>query len=198
MNGQHRRSSTEQNLFAGLESLHLRSLAGDMICEEKLAGLIREYGFQYARKLFGFSREQSEDFAQEIFLTYVGRRTAIDNIRYWLLKVSSSLSSEFLRESYRWKKGKDLSERYWYFAADSPEEEIINRLQARASMRSINRREGLIVYLRIWRELSFVEIARKVNLKTGHVKQLYYRAIEELAGTNHVRSTTSEAVTKMG
>ena len=181
-----RESSRRERSYADLETLHTRGCGGDDASQEKIAQLIHDYGFDFAKRYFGFSRSEARDFAQDLYLAYAARRSSIHHVRGWLLSVPGMLACELLRSRYRWRRGKALSVTGRHFENGSPEQEILDRLQARASMRALNKRDGLIVYLRIWRELPFADIARQVNLKAEHVKQLYYRALRKIAGVLEV------------
>jgi RNA polymerase sigma factor (sigma-70 family) len=90
------------------------------------------------------------------------------------------LAYDTLRKNYRWQRGKDLSQA-WYFEPESPEQQIIDRLEARGRMKLFGRRERSIVYWRIWRDLPFAEIAERMELKVDNVKRIYQRAIKKLA-----------------
>ena len=166
--------------FARLEMLHSQSRAGDKSSHELLAALIREFGFKYAWWHIRFPRDIADDFAQEFYFAYQQRQNDIDKLRPWLLKVAGVLANLFMRKGYRWNRGKELS-LAWQVSPESPEQQIIDRLEAQKKMRACTRRDSQILYWRLWRNLSYGEIAKKLGLKTGNVKQLYYRALKRLA-----------------
>jgi len=174
------RSEQYSAFFARLEMLHSQSRAGDKSNHERLVALIREFGFKYAWRYMGFPRTVADDFAQDFYLAYQQRQNDIEKLRPWLLKVAGVLANLFMRRGYRWYRGKELS-LDWHVPQDSPEQQIIAQLEARKRMRACTRRDRQILYWRVWRNLSYGEIAKKLGLKTGNVKQLYYRVLKRLA-----------------
>ncbi len=162
------------------ESLHERCRAGDASAENELALIIREYGYSFGLRYFGFKKDLASDFAQEFYLAYLTYRNGIDDIHWWLLGVSAKLANTFLRKNYRWKRGADLS-KDWYAEPESPERQIIEHLYLRNEMQAISRRARIIIYLRVWRDLPFEHIAKKLDLPTDNVKRTYQRALKKLA-----------------
>jgi DNA-directed RNA polymerase specialized sigma24 family protein len=179
MTEQHRGSNARIGDFEKLATLHRRCMAGDAAAEQEIAPIIRDYGASYGARFFGPGRDLAEDFAQELYLVYKLNRASITDVHYWLLKVAIRLAFGSLRKNYRWSRGKSLSQE-WYVEPDSPEQQIIDRLEARTGMRLFKRREGLIVYLRIWRDWSFADIAERMNLKVDNTKRIYQRALKKL------------------
>lgn len=174
------RSAQSAAFFARLEMLHNQSRAGDKPSYELLAALIRDFGFKYAWRHMGFPRTVADDFAQELYLAYQKRENDIAKLRPWLLKVAGVLANLFMRGGYRWYRGKALA-LAWQVSPESPEQQIIDRLEVQKKMRACTRRDSQILYWRLWRNLSYDEIAKKLGLNTGTVKQLYYRALKRLA-----------------
>lgn len=180
MKNRFRANDTHERIFAELEALHRRSRARDERSNEKIAGLIRDFAFRFARQEFKLSSDRADEIAQDFYLAYAGCREQITDLRCWLIRVASVVAYEYMRQSYRWRMGKKLS-REWYLSPESPEQQIIDRLLARESMRSLDRRDGLIVYLREWQGFGFADIALKVHLTADNAKQRYYRALQKLA-----------------
>jgi RNA polymerase sigma factor (sigma-70 family) len=148
--------------------------------ENEMALIIREYGYAFGLRYFGFKKHLANDFAQEFYLAYVKYRNGIEDISCWLVGVSAKLAGAFLRKNYRWKRGAGLS-KDWYPEPESPERHIIEQLHLRKEMQVISRRARAIIYLRVWRDLPFEHIAKKLNLSTDNVKRIYQRALKKLA-----------------
>lgn len=177
---QHRSGHRYQGNFLELQSLHQRCKSGDAAAEEKIAPIIHDWGLEFGLKFFAVKRDLAQDFAQELYYAYQTHIESIDSIRCWLLKVPLMLAYDMLRKNYRWRRGKDLSQG-WYFEPESPEQQILDRLEARAGMKLFRHHERSIVYWRIWRDLPFADIAEKMELKVDNVKRIYQRAIKKLA-----------------
>jgi len=176
----HLSSNSTMHSSEKFESLHKRCRTGDGSAEDEMALIIHEYGYVFGLKYFGFKKDLANDFAQEFYLAYLKYRSGIDDIYCWLVGVSTKLADTFLRKDYRWKRGADLS-KDWYPAPESPEWEIIERLHLRDEMQVISRRARVVIYLRVWRDLPFEIIAKRLNLKTDNVKRIYQRALKKLA-----------------
>lgn len=175
-----RSSNSHMPGFEELESLHERCRAGDASAENQIAVIIHEYGYEFGLRFFNFKKHLANDFAQEFYLAYLTYRNGIDDIYCWLIGVSTNLAGTFLRQDYRWKRGAELS-KDWYPEPDSPEYQIIENLNLRQGMQVIDRRARKVIYLRVWRDLPFGQIAQKLNLKTDNVKRIYQRALKKLA-----------------
>jgi RNA polymerase sigma factor (sigma-70 family) len=179
MDRQQRTSTPPDQPKTELEILHERCMNGDHRDEEKLARLIYEFGFKFAIKKFGFDEELAKEFGQELYLAYAVQKKDLVEIRKWLLRVASNMFCAILRQRSRLAQGLKLSED-WYLDSDSPEQLIIDRLFTRVGMRLFSRRESRIVYMRLWRDMRFTDIAKELNLTAGHVRMLYHRAIKKL------------------
>jgi DNA-directed RNA polymerase specialized sigma24 family protein len=180
MTAQHRTNHSRRLDFERLEALHQHCLTGNAAAEEEIAKIIHEYGVAYASKKFAFNHDVAEDFGQELFIAYRTGHAEIRSIHAWLLAVPIRIGHNFLRKKYRWSRVNELPPD-WCLPPNSPEQQIIDRMEAHAGMRLFTRREGLIVYLRIWRDWPFADIAKKLDLNVDNTKRIYQRALKKLA-----------------
>ena len=174
----------------GIDTLIEKCLDGDQAAWEQI---VRQYWrkvFNVAYKFVG-SHEQAEDLAQEIFLKIFRSLATFDrraNFQTWLISVSRNLCIDHYRSVRKERQtidrdvaAEDLSPAA---ATASPLATLENRDLAatlRQALQTLPQSLRVAVLLRDLQELSYLEIAERLDLPEGTVKSRINRGRHELA-----------------
>jgi RNA polymerase sigma-70 factor (ECF subfamily) len=158
-------------------------------CKEDMANFAFIYD-SYVNDVYryAFSRlnnkTEAEDITSETFLKALEKFGTYEpqegkRIKYWLIRISRNL----IIDKYRKKEMTEFHEEFTAFE----DEDILNKV---ANMDLLKKIEEFIkemkpptpeiVQLRIWDEMSFVEIAEILGKNVPAVKMNYYRALEKI------------------
>jgi RNA polymerase sigma-70 factor, ECF subfamily len=174
----------------GIDTLIEQCLDGNQTAWEQIVRLHWRKVFNVAYKFVG-SHEQAEDLAQEIFLKIFRSLDTFDrraNFQTWLISVSRNLCIDHYRSVRKERQtidrdvaADDLSPAS---ATASPLAELENRDLAgllRRALQTLPQSLRVAVLLRDLQELSYLEIAERLNLPEGTVKSRINRGRRELA-----------------
>ena len=178
------------------ESLMRQFQSGDGVAFEILFDRYSTHLINFAHR-FLFSREESEDAAQEVLLRIHGARDRYDSsrpFRPWLFSIASRLISNRLRQKKRHPlvslfhsadEGGDESipldvpDRW-----DSGPEQIVEKHHLAAHIQSVLSRlpenQHTAVVLARFEEMSHEEIAQTMGISVSSVKSLLFRARQSL------------------
>ncbi len=173
-----------------VDTLIEQCLDGDQAAWEQIVRLHWRKVFNVAYKFVG-SHEQAEDLTQEIFLKIFRSLGTFDrraNFQTWLVSVSRNLCIDHYRSVRKERQtidrdvpADDLSPAA---ATVSPLAALENRDLAsllRQALQTIPQSLRVAVLLRDLQELSYLEIAQRLNLPEGTVKSRINRGRRELA-----------------
>ncbi len=174
----------------GIDTLIEQCLDGDQVAWEQIVRLHWRKVFNVAYKFVG-SHEQAEDLTQEIFLKIFRSLDTFDrraNFQTWLVSVSRNLCIDHYRSVRKERQtidrdvaAEDLSPAS---STASPLATLENRDLSNLLRRAL---QGLppslrvAVLLRDLQELSYLEIAERLDLPEGTVKSRINRGRRELA-----------------
>jgi RNA polymerase sigma-70 factor (ECF subfamily) len=174
----------------GIDTLIEQCLDGDQAAWEQIVRLHWRKVFNVAYKFVG-SHEQAEDLAQEIFLKIFRSLETFDrraNFQTWLISVSRNLCIDHYRSVRKERQtidrdvpAEDLSPAA---VTASPLASLENSDLAgllRRALQTIPQSLRVAVLLRDLQELSYLEIAERLNLPEGTVKSRINRGRRELA-----------------
>jgi RNA polymerase sigma-70 factor (ECF subfamily) len=174
----------------GIDTLIEQCLDGDQAAWEQIVRLHWRKVFNVAYKFVG-SHEQAEDLTQEIFLKIFRSLDTFDrraNFQTWLISVSRNLCIDHYRSVRKERQtidrdvaAEDLSPAA---ATASPLATLENRDLAgllRRALQTLPPSLRVAVLLRDLQELSYLEIAERLNLPEGTVKSRINRGRRELA-----------------
>jgi RNA polymerase sigma-70 factor (ECF subfamily) len=174
----------------GIDTLIEQCLDGNQAAWEQIVRLHWRKVFNVAYKFVG-SHEQAEDLAQEIFLKIFRSLDTFDrraNFQTWLVSVSRNLCIDHYRSVRKERQtidrdvaADDLSPAS---ATASPLATLENRDLAgllRRALHTLPQSLRVAVLLRDLQELSYLEIAERLNLPEGTVKSRINRGRRELA-----------------
>jgi RNA polymerase sigma-70 factor (ECF subfamily) len=174
----------------GIDTLIEQCLDGDQAAWEQIVRLHWRKVFNVAYKFVG-SHEQAEDLAQEIFLKIFRSLDTFDrraNFQTWLISVSRNLCIDHYRSVRKERQtidrdvpAEDLSPAA---VTASPLAALENHDLAgllRRALQTLPQSLRVAVLLRDLQELSYLEIAERLNLPEGTVKSRINRGRRELA-----------------
>jgi RNA polymerase sigma-70 factor, ECF subfamily len=174
----------------GIDTLIEQCLDGDQAAWEQIVRLHWRKVFNVAYKFVG-SHEQAEDLTQEIFLKIFRSLDTFDrraNFQTWLISVSRNLCIDHYRSVRKERQtidrdvpAEDLSPAA---VTASPLASLENSDLAgllRRALQTIPQSLRVAVLLRDLQELSYLEIAERLNLPEGTVKSRINRGRRELA-----------------
>jgi RNA polymerase sigma-70 factor (ECF subfamily) len=174
----------------GIDTLIEQCLDGDQAAWEQIVRLHWRKVFNVAYKFVG-SHEQAEDLSQEIFLKIFRSLDTFDrraNFQTWLISVSRNLCIDHYRSVRKERQtidrdvpAEDLSPAS---VTASPLATLENQDLAgllRRALHTLPQSLRIAVLLRDLQELSYLEIAERLNLPEGTVKSRINRGRRELA-----------------
>jgi RNA polymerase sigma-70 factor (ECF subfamily) len=178
------------------ESLMRQFQSGDGVAFEILFDRYSTHLINFAHR-FLFSREESEDAAQEVFLRIHGARDRYDSsrpFRPWLFSIASRLISNRLRQRKRHplvslfhSADKESDESIPLDVPDRGDpgpEQIIEKTHLAAHIQSVLSRlpgnQHTAVVLARFEEMSNEEIAQTMEISLSSVKSLLFRARQTL------------------
>jgi RNA polymerase sigma-70 factor (ECF subfamily) len=173
-----------------IDPLIEQCLGGDQAAWEQIVRLYWRKVFNVAYKFVG-AHDQAEDLTQEIFLKIFRSLATFDrraNFQTWLISVSRNLCIDHYRSVRKERQtidrdvaAEDLSPAA---ATASPLATLENRDLAsllRRALQTLPQSLRVAVLLRDLQELSYLEIAERLNLPEGTVKSRINRGRRELA-----------------
>lgn len=174
----------------GIDTLIEQCLDGDQAAWEQIVRLHWRKVFNVAYKFVG-SHEQAEDLSQEIFLKIFRSLDTFDrraNFQTWLISVSRNLCIDHYRSV---RKERQTIDRDVPAEDLSPASVTVSPLAAlenqdlagllRRALHTLPQSLRTAVLLRDLQELSYLEIAERLNLPEGTVKSRINRGRRELA-----------------
>ncbi len=174
----------------GIDALIAQCLEGDQAAWEQIVRLHWRKVFNVAYKFVG-SHEQAEDLTQEIFLKIFRSLDTFDrraNFQTWLVSVSRNLCIDHYRSVRKERQtiDRDVPAEDLAPAAvtASPLAALENQDLAsllRRALQTLPQSLRVAVLLRDLQELSYLEIAERLNLPEGTVKSRINRGRRELA-----------------
>ena len=155
---------------------------------EELFAALESPLLNYALRLVG-DRSMAEDLVQEAFMKLHAQFEAVREPRRWLYRTVHNLALNYRRDSAKLiplQPQRDEADAPAAEAADPqplPDEQIA-RLEGiglvRLSLAALDDRSRELIRLKFNEDLSYKEIAERMNLKSGHVGYLLHRAVKAI------------------
>lgn len=141
----------------------------------------RIYRFVYAKT---FSKEVAEDIVSSVFMRAFERASGFDSekgrVSQWLYGIARNA----VIDHYRTRRvHKDIDDIYDLGEHERTEEKIDARdllVRIEEYVRDLSPRQREIVFLRVWEERSYEEIAAIVGGSSGAVKMMFSRTIRDV------------------
>lgn len=139
----------------------------------------------YAKRLLGGDLEAARDVVQETFLRLCreGRENLTDGLRAWLFTVCRNRILDVLRKEGRMKTMDDENARRLASTAPPPTERIEQQDSLRHVLEvlgTLPEKQREVLRLKFQHGLSYAEIARVTDQKSGTVGWLIHEGIREL------------------
>lgn len=172
------------------DTLIERCLAGDQLAWETVVQQHRRKVFNVAYKFVG-KQDEAEDLTQDIFLKIFKSLNTFDrraNFQTWLISISRNLCIDYYRSSRKERRTIDRDVVADDLSPASPGPTPLARLEQqdlaallRAALQDLPVSLRTAVLLRDLQELSYQEIADRLQLPEGTVKSRINRGRKELA-----------------
>lgn len=173
-----------------LEALIQRCLQGDQRAWEAIVHQHRRKVFNVAYKFVG-RHDEAEDLTQDVFLKIFKSLATFDrraNFQTWLISVSRNLCIDHYRSVRKERETIDRDVNADHLSPASPTRDPVAALEQRDRVELLRRALGGLapslrtaVVLRDLQELSYQEIANRLQLPEGTVKSRINRGRIELA-----------------
>jgi RNA polymerase sigma-70 factor, ECF subfamily len=192
---------------APLDELIERCLAGDQVAWEAVVRLHRRKVFNIAYKFVG-KHDLAEDLTQDIFLKLYRSLDTFDrraNFQTWLISVSRNLCIDHYRSVRKERETINRDVDASTLAPVSRDRNAYSRLELRDRVQLLRAALDMLpptlrnaVLMRDIQELTYQEIADRLDLPEGTVKSRINRGRTELARQIRILREQQESVPKSG
>ncbi len=168
-----------------LDTLFAEAKAGSSPSFSKLSDHIRKISYSYFLSKYRYGKIQNkddvEDLANNVYLSFAEQYHRVDNIEFWLRRVL------FLNFVNWYKKNKErrtfsIDEAYDLKEKETNPGDMIDAGKILELLNTLSEDKQKILKMRFWEDLKFSEIAENMNKSEDAVKKMFYRTIEELKG----------------
>jgi len=159
------------------------AVSGNSASFSKLSGDIRSIAFSYFQTKYRVgklkSKDDAEDLANNVYLTFAEQYHKIESLENWLRRV---LFLTFVNWYKRQNKHQVFEFDETYPQNEKSEESAsnIDAKKAVSLMNDLKDDKKEILKLRFWEGLKFAEIASKLGKNEVAVKKMFYRTLDEL------------------
>lgn len=161
------------------EDLMLRYRDGDQKAFDELFERIQQRVYAYVSKHL-FSKNEVEDVTQNIFVKLHTTKEKYDPkhpFEAWLFVIARSVLYDHLRKSSKI----NLDELKTFLTAEEPE------INLEDSLKKLSEKSRTIVEMKYLEDLSFEEIAQKVESTPANIRQIISRSLRLLRRNNEVK-----------
>ena len=166
-----------------LDNLFNSAKSGDSKSFDKLSRLVRQisYSYFYSKYQLGKikNKEDADDLANSVYLSFAEQYQNIENLEYWLRRV---LFLNFIN----WYKKQhsrvlfELNEARHLESKDANPGDNVDIEKILDKVNLLEADKQSILRMRFWEGLKFSEIAEQMHKSEDAVKKMFYRTIEEL------------------
>ncbi len=199
--------SADQSSAQAIDEIILRCLNGDQAAWDTIVRLHWRKVFNIAYKFVG-RHDQAEDLTQDVFLKLYKSLDTFDrraNFQTWLISVSRNLCIDHYRSARREREAINREVDPSDLAPIAPGSNAYARLEQldrvellRVALGKLAPTLRTAVILRDIQELTYQEIADRLNLPEGTVKSRINRGRTELARQIHLIRAQQETTQKSG
>jgi RNA polymerase sigma-70 factor, ECF subfamily len=168
-----------------LEHLFISSREGDSKAFSELSGYIRHISHSYFLSKYRQgkipNKEDVDDLANNVYLSFAEQYHKIDNLEFWLRRV---LFLNFVNwyKKHKARKTINIDEAYFLKEKESNPGDLVDADRILQELNTLSGEKQKIIKLRFYEDLKFSEIAEIMNKSEDAVKKMFYRTIEELKG----------------
>lgn len=166
-----------------LETLFNAAREGDPEAFNKLSGIVRHISYSYFlskhRQGKIISKDDVDDLANNVYLSFAEQYEKIDNLEFWLRRVL------FLNFINWYKKSKarrtiDIEDAYYLESEGSNPSDTIDAQKIITLVEKLGGDKQKIIKMRFYEDMKFSEIAENLGKSEDSVKKMFYRSLEEL------------------
>ncbi|OGU33082.1 MAG: hypothetical protein A2057_10700 [Ignavibacteria bacterium GWA2_35_9] len=166
-----------------LDSLFNSARQGDSKAFSGLSGYIRSISYSYfsskVRQGKIINKDDAEDLANNVYLSFAEQYHKIENLEFWLRRVL------FLNFVNWYKKNKarktiDIDDVHHLAERNTNPGDSVDVKRILSIVDTLSEDKQKIIKLRFYEDLKFIEIADILNRSEDAVKKMFYRTIEEL------------------
>lgn len=166
-----------------LQELVSKARAGDSAAFSKLAGIISGIALEYflAKHRMGkiALKEDAEDLAQNVHLSFTEQFSKIDSVEHWLRKVLFYTFVTFYKRSKSKTVVRDERVTAGKMIFDKIDEKLdVQKILAIVS--TLSEEKQTVIRHRFWDGMKFEDIGNLICKKPDAVKKIFYRAIIEI------------------
>jgi len=166
-----------------LNDLLEQSKNGNNQSYNSLITIIREIAFSYFESKFKLgklkSKDDADDLAQNIFITFSKQYQNIDKIEFWLRKVMFLTYSNFYKKNAN-QNHFEFNEEFYQTKDENDFGENVDTQKIVEIINQLDDKKQSIIKLRFWGGLKFSEIADKFESNEAAIKKMFYRTLEEI------------------
>lgn len=150
---------------------------------------------KYEELVFGVSmkmvkdRSKAEDMTQETWMKVIKFSvdySPVGSVKSWILQINRNLIIDHFREQKKWDTSEEI-ENVEIFDESLDALELLTSEEKRKKFQQafaqLDEREKIILTMVIVEELSYAEIAQKLNLSVGAIKTIMFRTKQNLKET---------------
>lgn len=166
-----------------LDQLFNSSREGDSKAFSELSGYVRNISYSYflSKHRQGKipAKDDVDDLANNVYLSFAEQYHKIDNLEFWLRRV---LFLNFVNwyKKHKARKTIDIDEVYYLKEKESNPGDLVDAGKILEVLDTLSEEKQKIIKLRFYEDLKFNEIAEIMNKSEDAVKKMFYRTIEEL------------------
>jgi RNA polymerase sigma-70 factor (ECF subfamily) len=168
-----------------LDSLFNSAREGNSKAFNELSGYVRNISFSYFNSKLRqgkiINKDDVDDLANNVYLSFAEQYHKIENIEFWLRRVL------FLNFVNWYKKNKarkmiNIDDVYYLKEDTSNPGDSVDAEKILSVLDTLGEDKRKIIKLRFYEDLKFAEIAEILHKSEDAVKKMFYRTIEELKG----------------
>lgn len=163
--------------------------AGDISAFEKLVDMHKKQVYQIAYQ-FTWNHEDADDISQEVFMhayKSIRKFRGDSQISTWLQRITINISINYMKKMSRSPHNEELFDEAALSSIPADIKDPLDNIESgelihkiRAAIRSLPIKERVIFILRVYRDMSYKEIARFLSCPEGSVMSGLYNAREKL------------------
>lgn len=166
-----------------LDELFNSAKEGNSKSFQDLSGYVRHISYSYFLSKYHhgkiINKEDVEDLANNVYLTFAEQYQKIDNLEYWLRRV---LFLNFINwyKKNKSKRTQDLETAYNLHSSTTNPGDHIDADKILAVLETLSPDKQKVIKMRFWEGMKFSEIAENLEKSEDAVKKMFYRTINEL------------------
>lgn len=166
-----------------LDELFIDARNGKTKAFESLSGYVRNISHSYFLSKYRqgriINKEDVDDLANNVYLSFAEQYHKIENLEFWLRRVLFLNFVNWYKKNSQFKNI-DIDEVHYLKDDTSNPSDMVDAGKIMSVVDTLSEDKQKIIKMRFWEDLKFSEIAENLNKSEDAVKKMFYRTIEEL------------------